>query len=438
MCNYHRRSGKDEIFLHHTACAAFERVGNYWYLLPKYSQARKSMWEAINPHTGKRRIDEAFPQEIRTSTREDEMVIKLKSGSTFQLIGSDNFDSLVGSPPLGMTFSEYALSNPRAWGYLRPILLENKGWAGFNSTPRGKNHFFDLCKMAEKEEGWFYEQLTASQTGVFTETQLADELRQMQAEHGDEFGHSLWLQEYFSSFDAAIMGSIWGDCVTKARDEKRIRGDQPLAPGVPVSTAWDLGFSDDTAIWFFQVLQNELRIIDCYAASGKDIEHFADILKQKKAERSYTYETHWLPHDARPRTLAAGGKSILQQLLLLNVGQCKIVPRLDRQDGIQAARNTLPWCTFDEVRCADGIEAISHYHREWDSEKKSFRDSPEHDWSSHYADAFRYLSLTWKVPKLKQRPLSFEAIMTASVNPTFGDIKKEHFIKMRKMRGETV
>ena len=137
---WHRRSGKDEVGLHHTACMAHRRVGNYWYMLPQYSQARKAMWDAINPHTQKRRIDEAFPQEIRRTTRDQEMQIVFKNGSTFQLVGSDNFNSLVGSPPVGLVFSEYALSDPSAWGYLRPILLENGGWAIFNSTPRGRNH----------------------------------------------------------------------------------------------------------------------------------------------------------------------------------------------------------------------------------------------------------------------------------------------------------
>ena len=99
-----------------------ERVGNYWYMLPEYSQARKSMWDAVNGHSGKRRIDEAFPKEIRKRYLEQEMAIHFPNGSTFQLVGSDNFNSLVGSPPVGLVFSEYAISDPSAWSYLMPIL----------------------------------------------------------------------------------------------------------------------------------------------------------------------------------------------------------------------------------------------------------------------------------------------------------------------------
>ena len=136
----HRRWGKDDIALHWTACAAFDRVGTYWHLLPQASQARKAVFEAINPHTGLRRIDEAFPRELRETTRENEMFIRFKNGSTWQVVGSDNYDSLVGSPPVGVVMSEWALAKPQAWAYLRPILKENGGWAAFITTPRGRNH----------------------------------------------------------------------------------------------------------------------------------------------------------------------------------------------------------------------------------------------------------------------------------------------------------
>ena len=137
---WHRRSGKDEVALHWTACAMHRRIGTYWHMLPEASQARKAIWEAINPHTGKRRIDEAFPPAVRSTTRDNEMFIRIRPGSTWQVIGSDNYNSLVGSPPVGVVFSEWALADPQAWAYVRPILRENGGWAVFIYTPRGRNH----------------------------------------------------------------------------------------------------------------------------------------------------------------------------------------------------------------------------------------------------------------------------------------------------------
>lgn len=451
VARWHRRSGKDDVFLHHTACSAFERPGNYWYMLPEYSQARKSMWDAVNPHTGKRRIDEAFPKEIRKFTRENEMMIGLGDHSTFQLVGSDNFNSLVGSPPVGLVFSEYALSNPSAWAYLMPILEENGGWAGFNSTPRGNNHFKNLCKFSETEKGWFYDCKTAEQTGVYTEEQLNNILRQLQASHGDDYGKALWLQEYFVSFDAAIPGSVWGDCLDKAQLAGRIR-KVPHDPAFPVSTAWDLGRTDSTAIWFFQMIGGEINVIDYHESNLKDIPYYADLLRgktqyddtaetkvQKFRTQNYTYGTHWLPHDARARTLAAGGKSIQQQMIDQNVGRIVIAKRLDHVDGIQGARATFPYCNFDDTNCEHGIEVLRNYHYEWDDEKRVFSNMPAHDWASHGASAFRTLALSWRHPK---KPLvgetqdqAIERIKSGgATNQTFGQLRDKHLKKMKQQR----
>lgn len=452
VANWHRRSGKDDVFLHHTACAAHERVGNYWYMLPEYSQARKAMWDAVNPHTGKRRIDEAFPHELRATTREHEMMIPFKNGSTFQLVGSDNFNSLIGSPPIGLIFSEYAVSNPSAWGYLRPILLENGGWAGFNSTPRGNNHFKALCRHAESRPSWFYQRLTADETKIFTPEQLQEELLELQELHGDDYGKSLWLQEYFCSFDAAIPGSIWGDCVDKAQNQGRIT-DVPHDPSFPVHTAWDLGRTDATAIWFFQMVGTHINIIEYHESNLKDIPFYASLLKGqpsiedsaqvrelKSRTKNFKYGTHWLPHDARARTLAAGGKSIQQQMIDQNVGRIVIAKRLDHVDGIQGARATFPHCRFDKTHCESGVEVLRNYHYEWDEDAKIFRSMPAHDWASHGSSAFRTLSLSWKRPKEKgpEAPI-MERIMGQSVNQqTFGQLKNNHLKKMRALRASRI
>ncbi len=124
---WHRRAGKDDVALHMAAVAAHERPANYWHCLPEYAQARKAIWTAVNPHTGKFRIDEAFPKELRKSTRNNDMEIQFLNGSTWRVVGSDNPDSLVGAAPAGIVFSEFALSNPSAWGLLAPILEENDG-----------------------------------------------------------------------------------------------------------------------------------------------------------------------------------------------------------------------------------------------------------------------------------------------------------------------
>jgi len=399
-------------------------------MLPLYNQCRKAIWNAINPGTGKKRIDEAFPREIREKTLDNEMFIEFKNGSTWQLMGSDNYDALVGSPPIGLTFSEYALSNPSAWGFLRPIMLENGGWAIFNSTPRGKNHFKNMIDFAEKSDDWFSQRLTVDDTGIFTNEQLLNELEELQSEHGEAYGKAIWLQEYYVSFEAALPGAIWAEALAKVTMEKRLT-KVDHNPEFPVFTAWDLGRDDDTSVWFYQVIANELRIIDYYENNFKEIPFYAQMLRDK----AYNYGTHWVPHDARPKRLGMGGKSILQQFMEENVGNFAIVPNLSVEDGIQAGNATLPRCYFD-YQCEDGLEHLKSYRRSYDETKKTFSTTPVHDQHSHAADAFRYLSLTWRQSKAQAPSLTqsqkFQKGNITAVN--FGAMKQQHFRKKRLER----
>lgn len=387
---WHRRAGKDEICLHTAAVKAFERVGNYWHMLPEYSQARKAIWDAVNPHTGKRRIDEAFPHEIRKTTREQEMQIVFKNGSTWQVVGSDSYNRLVGSTPCGVVFSEWSISNPSAWAYIRPILAENGGWAFFIYTPRGRNHGWTTLEGALENDDWFAQVLTADQTGVFTPEQLANERQEFIRQYGDVEGDSFFRQEYMASFDAALMGAFYGQWMEAAEREGRIANVE--AANREVFTAWDIGFSDDTVIWFFQLEpMGKLRIIDYYSNSGKDIEHYVDILKSK----GYAYGRHYMPHDAFHETIQGAGRSILKQMYDLGVRNVERVPDESVQQGIQAVRNILGDCFFDKAKCKDGLDALRNYQREWDDDKKCFKDKPLHNWASHAADAFRYLAISW-------------------------------------------
>ena len=199
-----------------------ERVGNYWHCLPEYAQARKAIWTAINPHTGKRRIDEAFPITLRQSTNDNEMFIRFINGSTWQCIGSDTYDSTVGASTAGIVFSEYALANPSAWAYYRPMLEENEGWAVFISTPRGRNHAFSLFQFASQSPEWFCELLTAKDTGALSDEALAETMKEYMALYGADVGRAQYDQEYFCSFNAAILGAYFALEMAQVRAEERI------------------------------------------------------------------------------------------------------------------------------------------------------------------------------------------------------------------------
>ncbi|MET3414817.1 hypothetical protein [Methylobacterium sp. 1030] len=384
---WHRRAGKDDLCLNFTACQAMQKVGNYWHMLPEAAQARKAIWKAVNPHTGKKRIDEAFPLEIRKSTNDTEMFIEFINGSSWQVLGSDNYNSQVGSTPRGIVFSEWALADPNAWAYMRPILAENGGWALFITTPRGRNHaksMYDAATKAMGEDGsWFCQKLTAEQTGVFTKETLESELRELIAEMGEEEGTAKYLQEYFCSFDAALPGAYYGKEMNAAEQEERIR-ILPYDRRYPVYPVFDLGFGDSTAILFCQVIAGELRVIDYHESSGQSVPFYAKLMRDKP----YVLGKLILPHDAGTGSVRTGN-TIEQQFNDLGF-ETEVLPVVSRDAGIKTARTTLAITCFHSTNCERLIECLRHYHREWDDKNKVFRPTPKHDWSSHGSDAYRY------------------------------------------------
>lgn len=393
-----------------------------------YEQARKAIWEAINPHSGQRRIDEAFPKDLRKRTDNGSMTIEFKCGSIWKLVGSDNPDSLVGAPPAGIVFSEWALANPSSWAYLAPILAENGGWAAFITTPRGRNHVKSMLDMAKDNGRWFYEVLTPTQTGFPLE--LVEEQRaEYHAIFGIDAGDALIDQEYWCSFEAAILGAYFGREMLQAETLGRI-GVVDHDPELEVHTAWDIGVGDTNAIWCFQQRLNEIRMIDYYEASGYAVQHYVEWLDAKP----YKYGYDWLPHDAKVREWTNAGpegkaKTRIQTMIELK-RKPRIVPRVSLDDGINAARRLIPAVIFDAKRCERGLEALRQYRREWDDKLKVFRDYPLHDWSSNGASAFRYLALAvGKVnPPKKPKPIVVKPLS----DMTYDDLIKRH----EKRRGE--
>lgn len=372
---------------------AFKRPASYWHCLPEYEQARKALWTAVNPHTGKRRIDEAFPPEIRATKDEQQMFIRFINGSTWQLIGSDRYSANVGAGVGGIVFSEWARANPSAWGYFRPMLEENGGWAAFITTSYGKNHAHRMLEHAKANPGrWFSEVSTVADTGALSQAQLAEALAEYISIYGEEEGAALFEQEYFCSFDAAVIGSYYSKQMRKVTADGRIR-PVPHNPEFPVHTAWDIGRSDDTVIWFYQVTAGEIHVIDYWCTAGAEVADAIALLGSKPWNAEYG--KHYLPHDARAKTFASP-RSVIEQLAdTLGWASLAIVPDIGVQDGIQAVRRMLPRCYFD-VAVEDGIEALRQYQREWDDVRKVFRLSPLHNWASHPADAFRMLAVAWR------------------------------------------
>lgn len=406
----HRRWGKDDVALNFTAVSAMERIGNYWHMLPQYGQARKVVWDAVNPNTKNKRINDAFPEHIRRKTKNQEMLIEFKNGSVWQLVGSDNYDTIVGAPPIGIVFSEWALANPLSWAYLEPILEENHGWALFIYTSRGNNHGKTTVMHARATEGWYGNIQPAFETPVFQPEQLTHIEQNSIALFGPDMGRALFNQEYGCSFEGISMGAYYSLQMLEARKEGRVTS-VPHQTGIEVDTFWDLGIDDSMTIWFMQPVGREFRFIDYYESSGYGLEHYAKILKAKP----YVYGNHYMPHDANQREMTNNEIALSRVEVAENLGikPVQVVQRAHNFDliinvHIPAVRNIISRCVFDEKRCMQGILALEGYKAEYDEEKKVIGKRPNHDWCSHGADAFRTFAVGYqsKIPglasKLKQ------------------------------------
>jgi phage terminase large subunit len=376
---WHRRAGKDKTMLNIVAKEMFKRVGTYFYFLPTYQQGKKIIWKGIDKD-GFRYIDH-IPKQVRKSINNTEMTIEAVNGSIFQVVGSDNIDSIVGTNPIGCVYSEYSIQNPDAWNYIRPILMENGGWAIFNYTPRGHNHGYLLYKMALKNPKWFCELYDIQATRVLTEEDI-------QEERDSGMSEEMIRQEYYCSFEATMPGAYYGEEVMMARRQRRVC-PIPYDAYRPVHTAWDMGAgkSDDMVIWFFQLDGFMIKFIDLYWNHSKGLAHYKNIMD----ERGYKYGTHLGPHDIE-RPQHTGGENIktireIAEDVGLSFVKVPVVP--DIRVGIEFVRSKFSNFYFDSTLCEHGVSALASYRRDWDAKNGIFRLAPVHDWSSHFADAIR-------------------------------------------------
>lgn len=375
---WHRRSGKDKLDVNIVAREMANNVGIYYYFYPTYAQGKKALWDGIGKD-GVRYI-EHFPKEILDGKPNDtEMKIKYKNGSLFQVIGTDDVDKIVGTNPRGCVFSEYSLQNPKAWNYIRPILAENKGWAIFNYTPRGRNHGFDLYEMAKTNPKWFVSKLSVLDTNVLSESDIDEERKSGMTE-------DLINQEYYCSFTASVQGAYYWKEYDEAEKSGRFC-NVPYDRAIPVYTVWDLGVSDSMTIGFFQIVGKEVHMIDYYEKSNEGFPHFAKILQDK----NYIYGKHFAPHDIKARELTTG-KTRLETAESLGI-KFEVVPDIGVQNGIDAGRLLFSRLWVDKNKCHEWLNLIPQYTKQYDEERKIFKDSPLHDWTSHGADMYRYASV---------------------------------------------
>lgn len=375
-----RRAGKDVTCWNLLIRQALFKVGNYYYIFPSYAQGKKALWNSITID-GKRFLN-FIPEDLIVSTNSQEMFIRIKNGSTIQILGAANYDSLMGTNPRGIVFSEFAKTDPMALQYLLPVLNANDGFVVINSTPRGKNDFYKLYQIAKEYPNEWYSEL-----------KTVDDLQHFPVERIEQditsglTSYDLARQEYWCDFSLGVSGAYYAHYYDIMEREERITHVQ-WEPDFPVHTSWDLGMRDSTSIIFFQTIGRAIHIIDSYKNSDQGLEHYIKLVKEKP----YIYGKHIAPHDIKVRELGTG-MSRLEKARQLGIG-FTLSANLSIDDGIEAVRTILPRVWIDESKCEDVIKAIENYRKEYDEKRKLYKSRPLHDAHSHMADALRYLAVS--------------------------------------------
>lgn len=385
---FHRRAGKDfSCWMFMINCALSDQPGIYYYIFPTYAQAKKVIWDGLD-ESGTRFIDYIPKECISGKPNSSEMKIRLINGSLIQVIGSDNPDAIRGTNPKGVILSEYASQDPRIWSeIISPIFARNNGWAVFNTTPAGRNHAWELWKMAneaQNKKNWYTHKLTVEDSvDIITKEAIEKERQEGRSEETIQ-------QEYYVSFARGVEGAYYARLMSRAENDRRIC-NVAYDESALVHSAWDCGFGDSTAIIFYQTIGSEVHLIDYYESHGEGLSHYVKILQSKP----YAYGKHYLPHDAGAGHFQTGMTGI-NKLHELGV-KAICLPREDFDIGIEEGRSLLSHCYIDQTKCKYLIECLQSYHKKYNDKLGVYSETPVHDKHSHGADAFRYLAMAHKM-----------------------------------------
>lgn len=373
-----RRSGKDITALNIAVRQMLMRVCTIVYVFPTFRQAKDSIWSA-HDNDGKRILDYYLPKELVHKKNESNMEITLINGSVLRFIGSSNYDNIRGSNPYGVIMSEAATQNPKVYPTIRPILSGNGGWVFLQSTPFGKNSFYDMYQIAKNSDDWFCYKLTLDDTQHIPMSEI-DSLRS-----SGEMSEEMIMQEFYSSFSTGVEGTIYGRVLNEMRLNNKITS-VPYESEFLVHTAWDLGYSDATTIIFFQVIGKSIHLIDYYENNNMTTAEYVDVVKGKR----YRYGKHFVPFDSNSRSKEGMSQKMIASQLGLHLTNAKERQK-DRWSMIEDVRAKLPSFWIDEGKCSKLLKALTNYRKVYNEKKADFDSIPLHDKFSHGADALRVL-----------------------------------------------
>ena len=389
MLRWHRRAGKDKCCWAFLIKEASQVPGNYFYIFPTKTMARQALWENIDKD-GFKLLDHLPPVAIKRISNQ-EMLIELTNKSTIRVVGYDKDpDAIRGIACKGAVLSEFAFSDPASYKTLIPAIRESEGWVIFNSTPNGRNHFYEMWQKVFTSNNWFVsllQTLWPEQPG-YSGLISPEQMKEVMEEEG--LSQEDVEREYGCSFSTGMKGSYYADLVERAYSTGRITNVM-YDECAPVFTYWDIGIDDSDACWFIQYIGNKIHVIDYFEENGQSTDQLAMMLKNK----GYQYDTHTLPHDAgsrqKGRRVVTTAAELEDSLKAYGVtGYVDVLVRNpSRQAGIQAVRKRFSRYVFDSESCMPGIKHLELYHRRWDKKRQVFLQEPVHDEHSHGADALR-------------------------------------------------
>lgn len=398
----HRRWGKTVMVVHDMVVRALrtqKRNAFYAYLAPYFGQAKQAAWTYLK---------DAIREIPGARVMESETTALLPNGSKIRIFGADNADAFRGLYFDGIVLDEFGDMAGRVWTeVIRPALADRQGWAVFIGTPRGKNKFFEMRERAKENKTgtWFYLEIKASESGVLPQSELDASKEEMDE---DEY-----QQEYECSFDASIKGAYYGPQFQEIAKRGGLCVFDHVA-AAPVHLAFDLGYSDSTVAWFFQVVNGRLDVVDHYEVNGLSIQEIAGEIEARAATEGYKLGNWWLPHDAEHKSIQTG-KTVIDQLVAHGIPRQNLrkVPDEKVYQGIQAVRKTLPHMRIHSTKCYGGVEALKSYSKKWNAKSQTFSREPNHDWASHSADAMRYLCLVVRDDEIERTAPREEVAVTA-------------------------
>ena len=388
----HRRGGKDVISVQAWLLRALTRVGTHVYLFPLIQQARAVIWKGMD-FDGKPFLA-AIPEILVAKKNEARMEIELINGSRMVLGGSNNYNGLMGTNPVTIIYSEFSLHNPLARQYLNPILVQNGGIEIFQFTPRGKNHGWELMDTLRDNPRYFIQHLNVEQTF------LDDGTRVIPAAHIEEarrmgMSDEMIRQEFMCDFEVGNIGAYCTREISDMEIEGRLSPVKPN-PNLPLHTVWDLGGTDATAGWFFQIEGKFINLLHILHDSGQGLKWYLEKAEQVRQSFGCAWGNHFMPHDVAQGH--QGWESTESRLMMARKHgwHFHVTPKVNFEDGIEAMRYILPKLRIDKLNCQIGIRALREYQREYDEVRACYKAKPLDNWATHIVDALRYLAVNFR------------------------------------------